>query len=123
MNGSLWSCFWSGLGSTSWKFAETFDTFTGTEASEATVCRFLQKVGFTHTKIQHVARQWNEEWRARYLAEMQQHESDSMRKFGYSLRGRCTKSQKLLIRGRSISAISALPMNGTLDFSQVVWWC
>ena len=42
--------------------------FTGTEASEATVCRFLQKVGFTRTKIQHVALQRNEERRARYLA-------------------------------------------------------
>lgn len=111
--------------------------FTGTEASEATVCRFLQKVGFTRTKIQHVALQWNEERRARYLAEMQQYEADMfvfvdetgtdrrdcMRKFGYSLRGKRTKSQKLLIRGRRVSAISALSMNGTLHFSQVVWWC
>ena len=52
--------------------------FTGTEASEATVCRFLQKVGFTRTKIQHVALQRNEERRARYLAEMQQYEADML---------------------------------------------
>jgi len=88
--------------------------FTGTEASEATVCRFLQKVGFTRTKIQHIAVQWNEERRARYLAEMQRYEAatlafvdetgtdrrDCIRKFGRSLRGKRTKSQKLLIRGR-----------------------
>ncbi len=42
-----------------------------------------------------------------------------MRKFGYSLRGKHTKSHKLLKRGRHVLAISALSMNGMLDFSLV----
>jgi len=68
---------------------------------------------------------------SRYLAEMQQYEADMfvdetgtdrrdcMRKFGYSLRGKHSKSQKLLIRDRRVSAISALSTNGMLDFSLV----
>ena len=107
--------------------------FTGTEVSEATVCRFLQKAGFTRTKIQNVALQRSEERRARYMAEMKLLDADmlvfvdetgtdrrdSMRKFGYSLRGKRTISQRLLIRGRHVSAISALSMNGMLDFRLV----
>ena len=103
---------------------------TGTDVSEPTVCRFLQKAGFTRTKIQHVASQQSEEFRARFAAEMQQYEPDmlvfidetgtdrrdSMRKFGYSLRGKRTKSQKLLVRGTRVSAIGAMSMNGMLDF-------
>ena len=80
---------------------------TGTHVSEATICRFLQKAGFTRTKIEHVALQRSEELRARYLAEIQQYPAvfvdktgadrrDCMRKFGYSLKGKRTRSQKLL---------------------------
>jgi hypothetical protein len=103
---------------------------TGTDVSEPMVCRFLQKAGFTRTKIQHVASQQSKECRARFSAEMQQYRPDmfvfvdetgtdrrdSMRKFGYSLRGKRTKAQKLLVRGTRISAIGAMSMNGMLDF-------
>ena len=107
--------------------------FTGTEVSEATVCRFLKKAGFTRTKIQLVAIQQSEVCRARYMNEMQQYAADmivfldetgsdrrdSMRKFGYSLRGKRTKSHRLLIRGRRVSAISAMSTYGMLDFRLV----
>ena len=43
---------------------------TGTDVSEPTVCRFLQKAGFTGTKIQHVASQQSEEFRAYFATEM-----------------------------------------------------
>ena len=106
---------------------------TGTHVSEATICRFfLQKAGFTRTKIQHVAFQRSEELRARYLAEIQQYPADMfvfvdetgaarrnwdcMRKFGYSLKGKRTRSQKLLSRGRHVSAIAAMSTSGMLDF-------
>ena len=49
---------------------------TANHISEATICRFLQKAGFTRTKIQHVALQWNEELRARYAAEIQLYQAD-----------------------------------------------
>lgn len=103
---------------------------TGTHISEATICRFLQKAGFTHIKLQHVAFQQNEELRARYAAEIQLCQADMfvfvdergadhrdcMRKFGYSLKGKRTRSQKLLTRGRHVSAIAAMSTSGVLDF-------
>ena len=41
---------------------------------------------------------------------------DCMRKFGYSLKGKRTRSQKLLSRGRHVSAIAAMSTSGMLDF-------
>ena len=104
--------------------------FTGAVVSEATVCRFLKKVGFTRTKIQHVAIQQSEEFRARFIAEVQLYKADmfifidesgtdrrdSLRKFGYSMRGKRTRSHKLLARGKHISVIAAMSTHGMLDY-------
>ena len=49
---------------------------TGAVVSEATVYRLLKKVGFTRTKIQHVAIQQSEEFRARFIAEVQLYRAD-----------------------------------------------
>ena len=38
---------------------------------------------------------------------------DAIRTYGYSLRGKPMKSQKLFVRGEHISAIAAMSMNGT----------
>ena len=40
---------------------------------------------------------------------------DSMRQYGYSLRGKLLVSHKLLIRGERISAIAFMSVNGMLD--------
>ena len=48
--------------------------FTGTKISEATICRFLQKAGFTGTKI--IALQQIEVRRCRFLDKIQQYEVD-----------------------------------------------
>ena len=40
---------------------------------------------------------------------------DSLRKFGYSLRGKCTRAQKLVARGRHVSAICAILLKGVLE--------
>ena len=103
---------------------------TGTEVSEATICKLFQKCGFTHTKIQHVALQCSEERRVQFRSEMQLYNKDmlvfvdesgadrrdSLRKFGYSLRGKRTMSRKLLYRGRRVSTIAALSVSGMLDY-------
>ena len=54
-----------------------------------------------------------------FLDETGSDRRDSMRKFGYSLRGKRARSHKLLIRGRRVSAISAMSTNGMLDFRLV----
>ena len=75
-----------------------------TDASIASICRLLQKCGFTCTKIQPVALQQNEELCQRYRTEMELYKADmlvfvdesgadrrdSLRKFGYRLRGKRT---------------------------------
>ena len=103
---------------------------TGAVVSEATVFRFLEKIDFTRTKIQYVALQQSEQFRTRFIAEAQLYRADmfvfldesgtyrrdSLRKFGYSMRGKCTRSHKLLVRGRRISVIAAMSSNGMLDY-------
>ena len=98
-------------------------TSSGTDVSIATICRFLHKCGFTRTKIQ------AEELRHKYKTAMELYKSpmlvfvdetgadrrDSLRKFGYSLRGKRTRAQKLIARGHHISAISAMSTNGILE--------
>ena len=103
---------------------------TGAVVSEATVCRFFKKVGFTRTKIQNVALQQSEQFRARFISEVQLYRTDmfvfldesgtdrrdSLRKFGYSMRGKRTRSHKLLVRGKRISVVAAMSTNGILDY-------
>lgn len=40
---------------------------------------------------------------------------DSLRRYGYSLRGKTPRSSKLLCRGKHISAIAIMSCNGMLD--------
>ena len=44
---------------------------------------------------------------------------DSLRKFGYSMRGKRTRSHKLLVRGKRVSVVAALSTNGMLDYRLV----
>ena len=44
---------------------------------------------------------------------------DSLRKYGYSLRGRPAKSHKIISRGKHVSAIVMMSMNGILDVNIV----
>ena len=45
--------------------------------------------------------------------------SDSLRKYGYSLRGKPAVSQKLLVRGKHVSAIAFMSVCGMLDLNIV----
>ncbi len=106
---------------------------TGTEASTATICRFLHACGFTRTKIRSVALQRSEEQRARYVSEVALYSPnmfvfvdetgsdrrDAMRKFGYSLRGKRCVATRLLVRGERVSAIAAITLDGILDYQFV----
>ena len=51
---------------------------TGIDASIATICRLLQKCGFTRTKIQASALQQSEEHRQRYRTEMELYEAEML---------------------------------------------
>ena len=44
---------------------------------------------------------------------------DSLHRYGYSLRGKPARSQKLLVRGKRVSAIGALSASGMLGCHMV----
>jgi transposase len=102
---------------------------TGTEVSLSAICKFLHKNGFTRRRLTKVALQRSEKERQQYVSDLSVYKPemfvfldetgsdrrDAMRRFGYSLRGRPAKSQKLLHRGRHISAISAICSEGVLN--------
>lgn len=106
----------------------------GTEASTATICRFLHACGLSRTKIRSVALQRNEETRARYIAEVTMYyrrmfifvdetgcdRRDAMRRFGYSLRGQRCVAKRLLVRGERVSSVTAMTQKGILDYKFVI---
>ena len=90
----------------------------GTDVHESTICRFLQQANFTHKKMKLIAIQQSEELRAKYLVFVDETGStrkDAIRKFGYSLRGMPCYSTKLLAKGKRVSAIAALSLEGVVD--------
>lgn len=109
---------------------------TGIDVSVSTICRTLQKNGFTRQKIAVTALQRNELLRAQYMLdisvfvnhpelfvfvdEMGSDRRDQRRKFAYSLRGRTPTARRLLFRGEHITAIAAMTHNRILDFCTVV---
>ena len=102
---------------------------TGLVVSPSAICRFLHKVGFTRQKLKLVARQRDEHLRAQFACDVSWYEPEmlvfldetgcdrrnSLRKYGYSLRGRPAVSQKLLVRGERVSAIAIMSVCGILD--------
>ena len=101
----------------------------GTLVCESTNCRFLQKSNFSRKKMTLIAIQQSEALRARFVAEISQYSpnmlvfvdetgsdrKDAIQRFGYSLRGSRCYSKKLLAKGKQISAIAALSMEGVVD--------
>ena len=93
--------------------------------SLSTICRTLQRLGFTRKKLQHVVLRRSETERAEFAEEMSYIDpnmivwvdetgSDSrregIRKFGYALRGLTPVSFKLGISGKRLSVITAMSL-------------
>ena len=103
--------------------------YTGFELSPALLCGFLHKMNFSRQKMQMVARQRDEKLRREFVDGVSLYEPhmlvfidetgtdrrDSLRKYGYSLRGKTPKSCRMLIRGERISVIGIMTLNGILD--------
>ena len=91
---------------------------TGTEVDISTICRFLKESGFIRQKMIITAKQRSDALRADFLMDMTIYKDhselfvfvdetgtdrrDSMRKFGYGLRGMPPVSQKILFRGQRV---------------------
>ena len=101
-------------------------TVLGLDVTESAVCKFLKKIGFTHHKLATYALQRDDTLRQQYVSDISIYpretllfvdetgtdRKDAIRKYGYSLRGKPLKTQKLLVRGERVSCIAAMSMEG-----------
>ena len=101
---------------------------TGSTVSESSICRFLQRNKFSRKKLQHIAQQRNEQLRALFISDCALYSPemmvfldetgcdnrDSMRKYGYALRGHRATARRLLCRGKRVSSVAAIDVNGVL---------
>ena len=86
------------------------------DISESAICRFLSKSGFTYQRLKVVAAQRDEYIRQLHISDISMYSPDmlvfvdetgadrrnSIRKYGYSMRGKPLTSNKLLIRGERV---------------------
>lgn len=94
----------------------------------SSICKLLKKSNFSRKKLQLIASQRDVELRMQYASDVslyRQHNlifvdetgcdrRDAIRKYGYGLRGKPAKCQKLLVRGERISVIAAMTSTGVL---------
>ena len=106
---------------------------TGTEVSSSAICHFLQSVGFSRQKLKLVAKQRDDDLRAQFacdvgtynpemlifLDETGSDKRNTLREYGYSLRGKPAVSQKLLVCGKRVSAIAFTSVCGMLNLKIV----
>ena len=99
---------------------------TFVKVSGSTVCRVLQRNGFSRKKVRQVAKQRCVVFRAAFLSQALQFSSDMfvwidesgsdarnhIRKFGYALRGMTPTYHRKLGRGKRVSAIAAIATSG-----------
>lgn len=105
-----------------------FEKF-GVNISPSTICRTLKAMGCSRQVMRHIALQQSDSDRARFMAEVSLYEPgmlvwldesgcdrrNSIRKFGYSIRGIRPSKRRLLIRGIRYSAIPIMTVYGLFD--------
>ena len=99
------------------------------KVSASTICRTLKIMGFSRQVMRHVALQQSETLRARFMAEVSLYEPsmliwldesgcdrrNSIRKYGYNIRGICPVKKRLLVRGIRYPAIPIMTVYGLHD--------
>jgi len=107
--------------------------YTGADVSPALLCGYLKKMNFSRQKMKMIAKQRDEEIRSTFREDVSLYEQkmlvfvdetgtdrrDSLRYYGYSLRGMTPRSHKMLIRGERISIIGIMTICGILDIHVV----
>ena len=101
----------------------------GARISTATICRTLRSMGCTRQVMRRVAIQRSDTLRARFMAEVSIYDPimlvwqdetccdrrNTLRKYGYSLRGIPVCDYSLLVRGKRYSAIPVISLDGIHD--------
>lgn len=102
---------------------------TGTWVHISTICRTVHRLGFTRKHLQHIALQCSDEQRAQYMAEISIFDPsmlvwvdetgfrrrNSIRAYGYSLRGMRATDHQLRVGQKSINAIGIMSLEGVED--------
>ena len=105
----------------------------GEQISASSICRFLQKSGFTRQKLKIAASQRDDLVRANFVSEVSMYNPEMLifldesgsdrrnciRRYGYSVRGRPLVSHKFLSRGIRVNSIAFLSVFGMLDCKTV----
>ena len=102
---------------------------TGTIVSLSTVCNFLHRMGFTRQKMTRVAIQRSDQLRVKFMEDVSlfnpemfvfidesgADRRDCLRKFGYQLRGKPPQALQFFNRGKHITAVAAMSVQGLLE--------
>lgn len=97
--------------------------------SVPTICKFIHQSGFTRQRLKNVALQQDAFMREQYKSEVSVFTAEmfvfidetgvdrrnTLRRYGYSIRGRPATNHSLLVRVERISAIASISMDGLLD--------
>ena len=103
---------------------------TAVIVSGPTICRLLRRNGITRKKIRQVALQRCSDIRAEFIANVSFYPVDQLiwvdetgciakyhtRKFGYDLKGETPVYHRFLIRGKRVSSITAMSVNGVVTY-------
>ena len=101
----------------------------GKSISISTICKLLQKQGFSHKKLSLIAQQRNDELREQYVQDVSVYDPEMLifldetgcdrrtclHQYGYALKGCRATTKKLLVRGKRYSIIAAMCIDGILD--------
>ena len=115
-----------------WEIREELKSQYGLDVSISTIYNCLKK-NFTRKKMQLIALQRDESARNTFVREVALYKAyfiifvdetgcdrrNALRKYGYSVRGKPPRCQKLLVRGQRISVIAAMTVRGILDLKIV----
>ena len=106
-----------------------FESLLGSSVSTATLCRTLRFMGCSRQVMRRVAVQRSDALRARFMADISTYDPrmfvwldetgcdhrNTLRKYGYSLRGIPICDHRLLVRGKRYSAIPVVSIDGIHD--------
>ena len=93
---------------------------------KSSLCTFLNGMNFTRQKMQIVAKQRDDDLREQFFIDVSLYKPemlifidesgsdnrDTLRKYGYCIRGKPPRSLKLLVRGERVSVIAAMSNDG-----------
>ena len=108
---------------------DKLEAMFGVNISVPTICRTMRRMNCTREAMHHVALQRSDALRAKFMAEISTYDLDmllwvdesgcdrrnTIRKYGYSIRGIPLCNQHLLVRGTRYSAIPVISMAGVHD--------